>query len=193
MPQNMDKTRSVITIDNERLSLPASRFLAPGNYTLNADGSITIGGGGLSAFKTAGTSRSASVALADDPDLIFAAVPAGTYAVLAAIQAFSTSATPDIRCGFRANPAPITPSMMGVSNFSVAGLTGEDNGGLFAVAPSSMTPFTLVANQPGLLLCQGMLVIPVDTDVAFMWAQATSDATATAVRAGSYMTLSRLD
>lgn len=46
MPQNMDKTRSLITIDDERVSLPASRFLTPGTYSLNGDGSITIAGGG---------------------------------------------------------------------------------------------------------------------------------------------------
>lgn len=42
MPINADKTRSVITVDNERLGLINSRFLTPGTYTLNADGSITI-------------------------------------------------------------------------------------------------------------------------------------------------------
>jgi hypothetical protein len=44
MPQNQDKTRRVITIDDERVGLPNSVFLAPGTYTINADGSITIGG-----------------------------------------------------------------------------------------------------------------------------------------------------
>lgn len=45
MPQNQDKTRSVITIGDERLGLPNSVFLEPGSYTLNPDGSILINGG----------------------------------------------------------------------------------------------------------------------------------------------------
>ncbi len=53
MPQNMDKLRSMITVDDERNSLPVSRFLTPGTYTLNADGSITINGsGGSGAFNS---------------------------------------------------------------------------------------------------------------------------------------------
>lgn len=50
MPQNMDKTRSVVTVDDERTSLPYSVFLAPGSYTINPDGSITINGGGGGSF-----------------------------------------------------------------------------------------------------------------------------------------------
>lgn len=60
MPINQDKTRSMITVDDERLSLPASRFLEPGSYTLNADGSISISplslvGSFTSSFDIAGT------------------------------------------------------------------------------------------------------------------------------------------
>lgn len=43
MAQNMDKSRRVITLDDERAGLPNSLPLAAGTYTVNPDGSITIG------------------------------------------------------------------------------------------------------------------------------------------------------
>jgi hypothetical protein len=47
---------SAVTVDDERTLLPQSRFLAPGTYTLNPDGSVTIGGmGGTSWGMIVGT------------------------------------------------------------------------------------------------------------------------------------------
>lgn len=42
MPTNADKTRSVITVDDERVGLIHSHYLPPNSYVINTDGSISI-------------------------------------------------------------------------------------------------------------------------------------------------------
>lgn len=149
------------------------------------------GSAGIVLFKTATESRSSTIALAADAELVRSALSAGSYEVLAVIQTFSTSGAPGIRIGFRSSVAPSNSSMMGYKNFSAAGAVGEDNGAVWAMAPT-VAGFTVVANQPGLLVCRGVLMLGSAADVAFQWAQNSSNATATSVRVGSYMILTPL-
>lgn len=163
---------------------------ATGTFTSSVTAQQFFGiGVTTAAIKPADTSRSATVALADDPHL---AIPIGaneTYAIFGMFKSSSTSATPDIKIAFTV-PAGAAMDIIYHSNggtlttFASAAL--RDSG-----QPSP--PIAIGASIINLIMFQGTVVNGSTPGFLKMqWAQNTSNATATTVTAGSYIAGTRI-
>jgi hypothetical protein len=145
----------------------------------------------LAAYKPSITNRSNTTVLADDPNLIFTNVPAGTYALEALIGADAGSSTPDISVGFRVSTGT-------TSICYVLGLAGQQATTLNITqvhipddTPTGLAYELTSANDTAIHF-SGLLTIPSVADVALQWAQNVADAQSTNVFRGSWMTLRRL-
>lgn len=140
------------------------------------------------AYKSSNTFRSSTTTLTADPDLTLAVVANATYIMEARIVAVSTSATPDITVGF-SGPSGATMDrwsmMWNDATTTVAAVTLADI--------TTTRNNALSANLSQEHRMSGMLVTSSTAgNFAFQWAQGTSDATSTIVRAGSWLRLTRV-
>ena len=136
-------------------------------------------------FKTASTGRSATVTLADDPDLVFTADASGVYVV--ELKVFVDSpAIPDFKF------AVIGPSATGAAyvNYTTSGNGAtSDEADEFSASTTyfASTAIAGAAFLPLVLITSRFVVGGSGGTVAFQWAQNTSNASATTVLSGSYL------
>lgn len=160
---------------------------------LRGDGTCAAGGASFSkAFKSADTSRASTTTLADDPDLSFASVAAGTYRWDCYLYFRSASATPDAKFGMRISNAA-TISLYSYTEFEeTAGISAASSvNATFATSPAAQT-FALSVNANEAVVITGMVVVASSSTLAVQWAQNTSDATATLLKQGSWCVLTPL-
>lgn len=138
-------------------------------------------------IKQTNESRDLTTVLADDNELVLPSVPIGLWAFEAVIHITSDS-TPDFRFEFD----NITVDSTYIISIGEIGSGAPVN----LLHENSQEPGTFnVINFPGLagrtLLLKGSLDVAALGDVAFRWAQDTSDAVATIVLRGSWIKLTR--
>jgi hypothetical protein len=146
----------------------------------------------LVAVKAAVTARSLTTTPANDPDLTIAIPGAGTYAIEAFISHYNATPSFGISCNlnysgtytansslvdYATNGVPTAATNLIASAVATSQLAGNTGSALGIFAPLLITA-TLVATGAG--------------TVAFSWAQSSSNASATNVGAGSYMTATKI-
>lgn len=145
-----------------------------------AGSTVTIATKDVWVTKPSDQSKSSDTTYAADTDLKFT-VATGVYYVMGRVLATSTSATPDIKVQLS---WPASSSILGSywSNAGAGTVLTED-----ATSPAITTNFDIAAN--GLTLVQFDLVLVAGATGTFAveWAQNTSNATATTVKAGSFL------
>jgi hypothetical protein len=149
-----------------------------------------------SKVKSSATSRANTSTLADDPDLIYTSLASGIYSVIGCLYFTSTSNAPDGKMAFRCSTAPVGTNLINAqvtdNTGQVAGNTGNNQ---VLVSPAGFGvafPITASnANSTCITLC-GFLNFNATFDVALQWSQAGSDATATVLNAGSWLSISKL-
>jgi hypothetical protein len=141
--------------------------------------------GPVTAVKLSTTSRASTTTKTADPELSVAVAANSTYKFEAFIKAFSTSAAPDFRSIFT---GPSGYDYYLIHNGGFGGNYTEGN-----VGYASEITRSLDANIEGDIYYTGVLTTAGTAgNFTFDWAQLTSDVTATQVRAGSYLTLTKL-
>lgn len=140
--------------------------------------------------KAATTTRNSTTTLADDPDLLFTGIAAGRYALFGFLNVIS-GATPDFKLAWRCDNVGADTSF--VQTMGVDATTGTIGGcflNAFAASPGS-SAFVMSGNQYGIWI-SGIVIPTASAAIALMWAQNTSDAGNTSVRAGSWLGLTLL-
>jgi len=138
------------------------------------------------ARKTSDTSRSSTVTLTADPDLTLAVLANTTYEVEALLLPNSASATPGFGLG-QTVPAGAS-GRFGASSWTEVSGSGGDS---FDQAGS--TGLTIAAATTTWVLYKGVLVVGGTAgSFTITWAQAVSNATATVLKAGSYLKLTKI-
>jgi hypothetical protein len=149
---------------------------------------ITAGGGGATvqrALKGADTTRTNTTTAAADPDLTFT-VASGAHTLECYLQIVvgATGNTPGFKAAFVAvNPTPATPQYLAV---------GENNSASFVVhgnADTTAQQFTTAASTVSEATVNVGWTAGSGGTVSVNWAQVTTSATATTLKAGSYCLL----
>jgi hypothetical protein len=139
-------------------------------------------------YKNANTSRTTDDTLTIDPVLQFTNAPAGTYATEGTISFSNADSTADFQISW---PRAVDDS-------GVMSLAGYDN---TATASDVALPFRSAAQEispssggssTAALSVTGIEVATAGQTLGPLWAQATAHASATAVRAGSWLKVTRL-
>lgn len=147
------------------------------------------------AFKAAHTDRSSTTTFAPDPDLVLPLTGSAVWRVEAWLL-YGAGSTGDFKTSWSV-PSGATGNRSVLGPGSTASDGGADNIAMRA----GVHNFGTTANYNGVRNSTGNLSFVLETatiwtasagDVAILWAQNTSDATATRLGAGSYMTARRL-
>jgi hypothetical protein len=162
--------------------------------TLTTDGNLTVGGIGQMRFaqKSADTTRASNTTIAADPDLVFATVGPGTYVFDGMIwySGQTTASGPgDLKCDFfhTGTTSATIWSGSGAPNNTQAGLD------TFARAFGTATSFgTFGTGLANVLPVRGAFTVSVSGTFQFRWAENTSAAVGTLVRASSWLRLHRI-
>jgi len=145
------------------------------------------------ATKAANTSRASNVVLANDPDLVYAVPTAGTYR----IDAYLYYSYSD-HGGFSLNlnySGAFTSGAGGSSFVSAGGSEIQGNG--FLIQNSQTTSatsynLTTLGSYASIFTLSGVLIATGAGNLGLSWAQAQSNAIATILYAGSYLSVTRV-
>lgn len=147
------------------------------------------------AFKAAHTDRSSTTAFAPDPDLVLPLAGSAVYQVQAWLL-YGAGSTGDFKTSWQV-PSGATGNRAVLGPGSTALDGGADN----ISSRLGVHNFSTTVNYNGVRNSTGNMAFVLETatiwtasagDVAILWAQNTSDGTATRLGAGSYMTARRL-
>ncbi len=143
---------------------------------------------GRSKYKPADTSRSSTTTLADDPDLIIPVLANAVYVMECYLVAFNTTASVNFLHGWSG------PSGATLNNWSQAWNNAGTSTASLTLANIGLTRNdSLDANNAQHYDFRGTLVTGSTAgNFALRWAQGTSNASATVVRAGSWLRLMRV-
>jgi len=150
------------------------------------------------AYKTADTSRASTAALADDNHLVTASLPVGTYVVnglyvvsgILAGSFRSAWASAGTATGFRAGSGPSLRTTDATGAGTAAVTVGVNRA---AAAGGTNTTMTSAAQYGtdgaswSMIQESGVVVVTVAGALKMQWGQSSSNATATILRAGSYL------
>lgn len=163
------------------------------------------GSGSKWAYKAAGTSRSATTTLADDPDLVIALESGKTYLIEAFITWNGAGNTPGFKYGLNysstlagyttpniSNSGVITRMDGGIGGLLVS-VAGDQYGTHAIGASNTFTASTTTTNRDGTLIYQVMITTSGAGNLAFSWAQNTSDAAIVTVVQGSCIRATKLN
>lgn len=142
------------------------------------------------AIKLAGTTRNTNTVLADDPDLFFTAYASEAYRFRGQVW-YTTSAAADIKYTLSGPPSPASV----IIERSVILPTGtvESGQGITTAFGGAGIPATATVGGIGRVFFEGAFTAgAVGGNVAFQWAQNTSDAGPTTVFRGSYLEWARV-
>lgn len=168
-----------------------------GNTTLS--GNLTVAGIGARSFvrKTVDEPLTSSTTLQNDDALVLAVAANATYLFRVWLLATdATDATGDIKFGFTF-PASAVCHFSGKGPHSLMASGGAFGDGEYigrntATSGSTVATYGLSSSVIGIELT-GMLIVGANAgNLQLQWAQAASDANATTVQAGSFMTLDRV-
>lgn len=167
-----------------------------GAGTINATGvfvnGVAVGASGLiKAVKTALTARPSTTTLSNDPDLVLAIPGAGTYVIEAFVSVYNTLAA-TVGASYNLNYSgtfTAASSIMGVAT-SATGPSG--NALITGTVTTSLVAGNCGTTSPSPLLIKATLVATGAGNLGFAWAQNSSNATATNVGAGSYITATKI-
>lgn len=145
------------------------------------------GGSGTRVTKASNESVSSSTTLQNDNELTFNIAASGAYRFSGVIIASSASGTPDMHCSFT---VPTNASLLwfftagssSVSTTSGGGTVSNTTGGAININSAEDT----IIHVEGLVVAAGT-----GGAVTFVWAQNTSNGTATTVEAGSFLAYSK--
>ena len=166
----------------------------PIDLTTDVTGVLPVANGGtasaISPFpifkrKTADTTRASTTTYSDDPDLAAFSLAVGTYSLECELPVY-TGSTPGLKFQFQIASGTVSASSMGYI------LTKDLNGGTTYAGfqngdiTSEFSP-TFGTNGEYTLRIRGYVVVSVAAVIDFQWAQATSDALSTAVKAHSHI------
>lgn len=164
------------------------------DQSLSIAGNLTVGGIGAvaSAYKTTDESRSSSVSVAADGALNVTIPSAGTY-IFQAFIIYQTLQAAGFQAGFSFS-GTTTASIYTINALSGGGTTDTGSARYVANVFGSPTNFTSGAGTGVSITAfgEGSFVATSTGTLRFNWAQQTSNATSTVVKAGSYLTLTRI-
>jgi hypothetical protein len=184
--------------------LPAPTFAGVGPIALGTAGQVLTMVGGKPAFaaapgggsvvaKPADTARANTTVVSDDPDLQFAAQPAGTYSVEWFLAASGPTTTANLKLGLNAGGAVTTAFWSGqpVDSSGNRGGNAAQNG---ASAASVFMTLTLPTGGGQYIVQQAaaLLVMSSPGTISLQWAQGTSNAGAVILKQGSWMRLQKI-
>lgn len=160
----------------------ATGTVAAGNHTHSA-ATLTGVVGVTYVTKASDTTRSVTVVQADDPDLQLA-LGTGTHHLTALLAVTASNATPDVSVTTAFTGTATTPiiGMVGPATSNTAMTTG---GSAITSANSSPLAFGADGATPTLIQVQVILVVTASGTFKIQWAQATSSAATTTMKAGS--------
>lgn len=145
----------------------------------------------LVAIKAALTARASTTTLSNDPDLVLAIPGAGTYSIEALVSVYNTAGA-TIGASYNLNYSgtfTAASSIMGVAT----GTTGPSGNALItATVTTSLVAGNCGVTSPSPLLVKATLVATGAGNLGFAWAQNNTNATATNVGAGSYITATKI-
>lgn len=142
------------------------------------------------AFKPSDTARASTATAAADPHLTIASIPAGSYALEGWLP-YESATAGDIKIGWTA-PASATLAWSHYGLAVAASVASAAiNNAVYAVGDVQPAG-TIGAGSPVALRPTGFLVVTTPGTLALTWAQNTSDATATTLRAGSWLKLAKV-
>lgn len=154
----------------------------------------TSGGGATATnvVKPSNTSRASNATASADPDLSTTLGTAGTYSIKGYVS-FTAGGTGGLKANLFASQA-VANSRFGMWR-SQAGSTATN-----AIFPGSAPTTTITTatriddatGNAGAFWIDGQVVIPSSTTISLTWAQQTSDATATVLEQGSYITFTKV-
>lgn len=144
-------------------------------------------GGGSDSYvsKPLGTARASTTVLANDPDLLFAAVAAGRYSFDGVLFVTNAGGTANFKCGFLASGAPTNSVIM----LSAPGIAAQGQNNWLTVPIAGN--FAIPAASIGIAM-SGEIVLSAPTDLTLQWAQQVSDPANTTLNAGSYLHIHKI-
>lgn len=145
----------------------------------------------LNAYKTGATSRAATTANIDDPDLTIAVSAGGVYLIGGTIFTSNANQTGDLKCtiagpsGASGRWVMLLPSTTSAADPDSVRVASAAIGGTLAYGHPTAG---VIGGE-----LQGLVTIGSTAgNVAFNWAQQTSNATGTVVEANSFLSLTRI-
>lgn len=162
---------------------------APITCTSACSGAALVVGQSVNVIKTADTVRTSTTTLTNDPDLQVTSVPVGRYLVEFALQYLSAinAGAGGVNWGGTCTTCTSQQALiMGASGSTVGVNTsnGFNNGAAITSFPASTLDVHYIS--------QFTVNVTGASTIAILWAQNTSGATGSALRAGSEMSLTRL-
>jgi hypothetical protein len=160
----------------------------------NTNGTVQLPGGtiasNLVASKAANTNRNTVTAVAADPDLAFASLATGIYALQAYIQCQSSAGGGG---GLKLTLGNSSGTMTG-SYAYVGGIAGAFVDAVGQSQLNGLTAFTGISNAAPVdwLEITGQLIVTVAGAFSFQWAQNSSSAVNTEILAGSWIQLTKV-
>lgn len=149
--------------------------------------------------KVSATDRSSATTgttLTDDPELSGLALAAGTYEIHVMLFAASASSTPDIKTAWDFSGTWTTPvrALNGPGTTATGGATANTEWRADGQAANSAAAYSLAATSDYSVIHEEChdVVVTVAGDFSLQWAQQTSDANATSVKPGSYISARRI-
>lgn len=137
---------------------------------------------GALVHKAADTSRASTTTATDDPDLTVTLASGATYAIDCLLIASSSSVNPDLKFQFTRPTNTASEVRYDTVETAVGVITTSANGG----ALGSIFTVPLTATNFHRIKLFGKITTTASGTFAISWAQNTSDAAATVMRAGSF-------
>lgn len=165
-------------------------WLIAGTGLTITDKTIDATGGGTgvaSAFKTADESRTSDTAYADDSDLVLALDASSTYSVKVFMYPTAGNTAPDIKTRLGYTGAP-TDDKFDYRGFDSVGTPVP----AFNWGIGNPQIEQLDNNNTAVIIADGIVITNTAGDLSLQWAQSVSNAAATTMQAGSYMTALKL-
>lgn len=148
--------------------------------------------------KAAPTDRSSATTgttLTDDPELSGLTLAAGTYEIHVMLLATSASSAPDIKTTWEFTGTWTTPvrALNGPGTTATGGATANTEWRADGQAANASAAYALAATSDYSVIHEEChdVIVTVAGDLSVQWAQQTSDATATSVKPGSYISARR--
>lgn len=164
------------------------------DQSLSVAANLTVGGIGAvaSAYKTSDESRASTTTVTQDGALNVTIPSTGTY-IFQAFIVYQTLQAAGFQAGFTFS-GTTTASLYSINALSGGGTTDTGSARYVANAFGSPTNFTSGAGAGVSIVAfgEGSFVATTTGTLRFNWAQQTSNATATVVKAGSYLILTRI-
>lgn len=154
-------------------------------------GTSGAGGATTSQAKASNTARTTNATASADPDLS-TTLAAGTYSLVGHVQ-FQAGGTGGFKAGIFASQSIATSfyTFVRIQNGSTA-VNGVIAQGTPTTTITTATRIDDATGNAGVVHIEGEMIIPSSTTISLTWAQATSDAAATTVLAGSWWTFTKI-